>query len=119
MKDFYLDKIGFNSYQKKKKAMFFIKTGKSMLLIYILENTSIKGNSKFPASWSNKSTSCIHFSLEIERNYYGNSKNRLIHNGFDIAKRWSGTTEVVQFYFRNPVGNHVELITEGKWSVGD
>ena len=90
-----------------------------MLLIYTLENTSIKGNNKFPPHGPINPPSCIHFALEIERNYYGNSKNRLIHNGIDIEKRWSGTTEVDQFYFRDPAGNHVELITEGKWQVED
>ena len=43
----------------------------------------------------------------------------LIHNGIDIEKRWSWTTEIELIYFRDPAGNHAELITEGKWPVED
>ena len=68
-----------------------------MLLIFNAENTSFKGNSKFPAHGPINAPASIHVALEIERNDYGNSKNMLIHNGIDIEKRWSGTTEVDQF----------------------
>jgi hypothetical protein len=85
-----------------------------MLLIFNPENTSFKGNSKTSAHGPINALASIHFALEIERNNYSNSKNMLIHNGIDIEKRWSGTTEVDQFYFGDPAGNHIELITEGK-----
>jgi hypothetical protein len=68
-----------------------------MLLIFYPENAGIKGNSKFPAHRPITPHACIHIALEIERNDYGNFKNLLIHNGIDIEKRWSGTTELDQF----------------------
>ena len=55
-----------------------------MLLIFNPENTSFKGNSKFPAHGPINALASIHFALEIERNNYGKSKNMLIHNGIDI-----------------------------------
>jgi hypothetical protein len=90
-----------------------------MLLIFNPENTSFKGNSKYPAHGPINALASIHFAFEIKRNNYGNSKNRLIHKGIDIEKRCSGTTEVDLLYFRTLAGNHVELITGGKWPVED
>jgi hypothetical protein len=97
MKDFYIDKIGLESVTEEKERDVFIKTGKSMLLIFYPKNTGIKGNSKFPAYRPITPPACIHFAWEIERNDNGNSKNLLIHNNIDMEKRWSGTTELDQF----------------------
>ena len=105
MKDFYVDKIGLEFVSEEKESHVFIKAGKSMLLIFNPENTSIKENSKFPAHGPINAPAYIHFALEIETNDYGNYKNMLIRNGIDIeemvliSKRWSGTTEVDQFTF--------------------
>jgi catechol-2,3-dioxygenase len=41
MKDFYVDKIGLEFVSEVKESHVFIKAGKSMLVIFYPENTSI------------------------------------------------------------------------------
>ena len=42
----------------------------------------------------------------------------LIRNGIDIEEMvWDNGSGSI--YFRDPAGNHAELITEGKWPVED
>jgi catechol 2,3-dioxygenase-like lactoylglutathione lyase family enzyme len=126
MKDFYTNSIGLEFISEEKGRHVFLKAGKSMLLIFNPENTRrMDGNNKkFPAHGAITPPACIHFALEIENEYYENSKGILKQNRIDIEKEviWTekqeeGSTKSI--YFRDPAGNLVEFVTKRNWPVED
>jgi catechol-2,3-dioxygenase len=119
MKDFYVNKIGFEFISEEKGRHVFLKAGKSMLLIFNPTNTRVEGNSIFPVHGAITPPACIHFALEIEKNYYDNLKNILIQKEIVIEKEMEWGSASGSIYFRDPAGNLVEFITKGNWPVED
>jgi hypothetical protein len=99
----------------------FLKTGKSMLLIFNPENTRVKGNSKFPVHGAIITPpACIHLAFEIEKQDYEDSKNMLEQNNVRIEKEMGWDKEGSKsIYFRDPADNLIEFITKGNWPVED
>jgi catechol 2,3-dioxygenase-like lactoylglutathione lyase family enzyme len=119
MKDFYVNKVGLEFISEEKGRHIFLKTDKSMLLIFNPENTRIKGNSKFPIHGAITPPACIHLALEIEKNDYDNSKNMLMQKDIVIEKEIIWDNGSGSIYFRDPIGNLVEFVTKGNWPVED
>jgi catechol 2,3-dioxygenase-like lactoylglutathione lyase family enzyme len=119
MKDFYVNRLGLDLVSEEEGRHVFLKAGKSMLLIFNPENTMVSTNSIFPAHGAITSSSSIHFALEIEQVDYEAAKNVLIQNKIPIEKeiRWGSGGR--SNYFRDPVGNLVEIVTKGQWPVQD
>ena len=110
--------LGLDLISEEKGRHVFLKAGKSMLLIFNPENTRFSVNSNFPTHGA-ITPSSIHFALEIEQVDYEVARNILKQNGIPIEKEMSWDSDGKSIYFRDPVGNLVEVITKGQWPVND
>ena len=119
MKDFYVNRLGLDLISEEERRHVFLKAGKSMLLVFNPENTSLAANSTFPTHGACTSPSSIHFALEIEQADYEAAKNLLAQNKIAIEKEMSWGSGGKSVYFRDPAGNLVEIVTKGQWPVED
>ena len=127
MKDFYMNILGLEFVSEEKDRYVFLKAGQSMLLIFnpnkTLANTDVSNGSnstiQLPIHGAFAPPSIIHFALEIEKQNYDNAKHMLNEKNINIEKEvlWEKGTNSI--YFRDPVGNLVEIITPGSWPVDD
>ena len=119
LKDFYVNRLGLDLVSEKEGRHVFLKAGKSMLLIFNPENTRVSKNSIFPSHGAITPPSSIHFALEIEQVDYEAARKVLIQNKIFIEIEMSWGSGGKSIYFRDPVGNLVEIITKGQWPVED
>jgi catechol 2,3-dioxygenase-like lactoylglutathione lyase family enzyme len=119
MKDFYVNRLGLDLISEEERRHVFLKAGKSMLLVFNPENTSLAVNSTFPTHGACTPPSSIHFALEIEQAGYEAAKNLLVQNKIAIEKEMSWGSGGKSVYFRDPAGNLVEIVTKGQWPVED
>jgi catechol-2,3-dioxygenase len=117
MKDFYVNCLGLDLVSEEEGRHVFLKAGKSMLLIFNPENTRLADNSIFPVHGAITPPSSIHFALEIDEVDYETTKNILLQNSVSIEKEMSWDKGSKSIYFRDPVGNLVEIISKGQWPV--
>jgi catechol 2,3-dioxygenase-like lactoylglutathione lyase family enzyme len=121
MKDFYTNTLGLEFVSEEKYRYVFLKAGQSMLLIFnpnkTLADTNGSNSTQLPIHGAFAPPSMIHFALEIERQNYGNAKRMLNEKNIKIEKEvvWEKGTNSI--YFRDPIGNLVEIITPGSWPV--
>jgi catechol 2,3-dioxygenase-like lactoylglutathione lyase family enzyme len=125
MKDFYIDILGLEFVSEEKDRHVFLKAGQSMLLIFnpnkTLATTDVgNGNSnatQLPTHGAFAPPSIIHFALEIEKQNYDNAKHMLNEKDIKIEKEVTWEKGTNSMYFRDPVGNLVEIITHGSWPI--
>ena len=118
MKSFYSDILGLDLVAEEKDRHVFLKAGRSMLLIFNPNNTLNDINDIFPSHGTFSPPSIIHFAFEIKREDYEKWKCLLEENKINIEKEIKyGNSKSI--YFRDPVGNLVELITANAWPVDD
>jgi catechol 2,3-dioxygenase-like lactoylglutathione lyase family enzyme len=123
MKDFYINTLGLKFVSEEKDRYVFLKAGQSMLLIFnpnrTLANTDVSNgsNTRLPIHGAFAPPSIIHFALEIEKENYDNAKHMLNENTIKIEKEVTWEKGTNSIYFRDPVGNLVEIITQGSWPV--
>jgi catechol-2,3-dioxygenase len=121
MKDFYINILGLEFVSEENDRHVFLKAGQSMLLIFnpnkTLADTNGSNSTQLPIHGAFAPPSMIHFALEIERQNYGNAKRMLNEKNIKIEKEvvWEKGTNSI--YFRDPIGNLVEIITPGSWPV--
>jgi catechol 2,3-dioxygenase-like lactoylglutathione lyase family enzyme len=115
MKRFYVDTLGIPLVQEEKGKLIFLQAGKSMLLIFNPERTSVD-NDGLPTHGA-APPSRIHFALEVPDCDYPGWKELLVKKNIRIEKEveWKGRAR--SLYLRDPAGNLVELITPGEWPV--
>ena len=119
MKNFYVDKVGLELISEEKGRQVYLRAGKNMVLIFNPDVTRIEGKSIFPAHGAMTPPACIHFVLEIERHDYDRLKIMLTQKSIDIEKELQFETGSRSIYFRDPVGNLLEFITECNWPIED
>ena len=116
MKKFYADILGMPVVQEEEGKLIFLQAGRSMLLIFNSDKTSVD-NDRLPAHGAATPPASVHFAMEIEDGDYSTWKELLSKNKIRIEKEvdWKGKAK--SLYFRDPAGNLVELITPGEWPV--
>ena len=125
MKNFYIYILGLEFVSEEKDRHVFLKAGQSMLLIFnpnkTLATTDVgNGNSnatQLPTHGAFAPPSIIHFALEIEKQNYGSAKHMLNEKNIKIEKEVTWKKGTNSMYFRDPVGNLVEIITNGSWPI--
>ena len=118
MKNFYIDILGLDFVAEEKERHVFLKAGKSMLLIFNPYNTLNDINDIFPSHGAICPPSIIHIAFEIKKDDCEKCKYLLEKNKINIEKEIEfGNNKSI--YFRDPVGNLVELITANAWPVDD
>jgi catechol-2,3-dioxygenase len=116
MKRFYAGVLGMPIVQEEEGKLVFLNAGKSMLLIFNPNRTSIDNNS-LPTHGAATPPASVHFTMEIQEGDYSDWKELLVKNEIAIEKEvdWKGAAR--SLYFRDPAGNLVEMITPGEWPV--
>jgi catechol 2,3-dioxygenase-like lactoylglutathione lyase family enzyme len=124
MKDFYVNILGLEFVSEEKDRYVFLKAGQSMLLIFNPNKTlanadvsNISSTTHLPAHGAFAPPSIIHFALEIEKQNYDNAKQMLKEKNIKIENEVTWNKGTNSIYFRDPVGNLVEIITPGSWPV--
>ena len=124
MKNFYVNLLGLEFVSEEKDRYVFLKAGQSMLLIFnpdkTLTNAGVSNRSsttQLPAHGAFAPPSIIHFALEIEKQNYDNAKQMLKEKNIKIENEVTWNKGTNSIYFRDPVGNLVEIITPGSWPV--
>jgi catechol 2,3-dioxygenase-like lactoylglutathione lyase family enzyme len=125
MKDFYVNILGLEFVSEEKDRYVFLKAGQSMLLIFnpnkTRSNADVSNRSssptQFPAHGAFTPPSIIHFALEIEQQNYDNAKQMLKEKNIKVENEVTWDKGTNSIYFRDPVGNLVEIITPGSWPV--
>ena len=125
MKDFYIDILGLEFVSEEKDRHVFLKAGQSMLQIFNPNKTlatTVVGNgnsnaTQLPTHGAFAPPSIIHFALEIEKQNYDNAKHMLNEKDIIIEKEVAWEKGTNSIYFRDPVGNLVEIITHGSWPI--
>ena len=124
MKDFYINTLGLEFVSEEKDRYVFLKAGQSMLLIFNPNKTlanadvsNISSTTHLPAHGAFAPPSIIHFALEIEKQNYDNAKQMLKEKNIKIENEVTWNKGTNSIYFRDPVGNLVEIITPGSWPV--
>ena len=124
MKDFYVNILGLEFVSEEKDRYVFLKAGQSMLLIFNPNKTlanadvsNISSTTHLPAHGAFAPPSIIHFALEIEKQNYDNAKQMLKEKNIKIENEVTWNKGTNSIYFRDPVGNLIEIITPGSWPV--
>jgi catechol-2,3-dioxygenase len=126
MKDFYINTLGLEFVSEEKDRHVFLKAGQSMLLIFNPNKTLVatvdtgngSGNAtQLPVHCAFAPPSIIHFALEIEKQNYDSAKHMLNEKNIKIEKEVTWEKGTNSMYFRDPVGNLVEIITHGSWPI--
>lgn len=115
LKNFYINLLGLELVSEEKERHVFLKAGKNMLLIFNPHNT-LTNTSVFPSHGIVSPPSIIHFAFEIKKEDYEKWKILLMKNKISIEKELKIENNK-SIYFRDPVGNLVELITNNAWPV--
>lgn len=125
MKNFYINTLGLEFVSEEKDRHVFLKAGQSMLLIFnpnkTLAATDVDNGSgnatQLPVHGAFAPPSIIHFALEIEKQNYDSAKHMLNEKNIKIEKEVTWDKGTNSMYFRDPVGNLVEIITHGSWTI--
>lgn len=124
MKNFYINTLELEFVSEEKDRHVFLKAGQSMLLIFNPNktlSTTDTGNgsniNRLPIHGAFAPPSIIHFALEIEKQNYDKAKYMLNEKNIKIEKEVTWETGTNSMYFRDPVGNLVEIITHGSWPI--
>ena len=125
MKNFYINTLGLEFVSEEKDRHVFLKAGQSMLLIFnpnkTLAATDVDNGSgnatQLPVHGAFAPPSIIHFALEIEKQNYDSAKHMLNEKNIKIEKEVTWDKGTNSMYLRDPVGNLVEIITHGSWTI--
>jgi catechol-2,3-dioxygenase len=120
MKDFYINILGLEFVSEEKDRHVFLKVGQNMLLIFNPNKTLVSSENstiQFPTHGTFAPPSIIHFALEIEEHDYDTAKYMLNEKNIKIEKEVTWQKGAISIYFRDPVGNLIEIITPGSWPI--
>jgi catechol-2,3-dioxygenase len=120
MKDFYINTLGLEFVSEEKDRHVFLKAGQNMLLIFNPNKTLVSNGSnstQLPTHGALAPPSIIHFALEIDEHDYDTAKYMLNEKNIKIEKEVTWQKGTNSIYFRDPVGNLIELITPGSWPI--
>ena len=107
---FYRDVLGLELIGKEPGRHVFFRVGQGVLLIFNPESTQKGG--LFP---SHGTSGPGHAALGISADSVDFWRSRLREHGVQIEKETTWPKGGRSLYFRDPVGNSVELVTPGVW----
>lgn len=115
---FYSNLMNFELVAKEELRHLFYKCENGMLLIFNPDHTSrqqtdVHGN-PIPLHGA---SGAVHIAFSVDQNRYKKWKNRLNEHGVDIESEVIWSSETRSFYFRDPAGNSLEIITGNMWDL--
>lgn len=113
---FYKNVLNLKVVMKEENRHVFFKCGYSMLLVFNPEHTrnkqtDVNGN-PVPLHGANGS---VHVAFSVEPKKFSDVKDYLIKNDVTIESEISWPNQSRSFYFRDPAGNSLEVITSNMW----
>lgn len=108
--DFYTKALDLKVYDYQPGKHLFLIAGNSMLLFFNPED-SRKKDTPPPHFGSGK----MHVAFEVTQDEYESAKKHILENEIDIIheETWSNGTH--SFYFNDPNGHVLEIVTPGLW----
>lgn len=88
----------------------FFRAGSSVLLCFNPKDSKLK---KSPPP--HFSQGAYHFAFEVASNEYEQHKQSVIAKGIAVIDTMIWKTGQESFYFKDPIGNVVEIVPEGIW----
>jgi len=115
---FYSQLMNFELVAKEETRHLFYKCENSMLLIFNPDHTSrhqtdVDGK---PIPLHGASGS-VHIAFSVDQNRYKEWKSKLNDHGVDIESEVYWSEDARSFYFRDPAGNSLEIITGNIWNL--
>lgn len=110
---FYRDVLGLPVLGKEPGRHVFFRVGTSNVLLAFLPDATLKGD-QLPAHGTKGPG---HFALGIAAGDLDAWRQRLTEKGVGIEKEVTWPRGGKSIYFRDPVGNSVELVTPGVWGL--
>lgn len=110
---FYRDVLGLTVIGKEPGRNVFFRVGTASVLLAFLAEATLKGD-QLPAHGAKGPG---HFALGIEAGDLDAWRQKLKENGVGIEKEIEWPRGGKSVYFRDPVGNSVELVTPGIWGL--
>ncbi|MEL7148577.1 MAG: VOC family protein [Bacteroidota bacterium] len=108
--DFYHHKMGFELISEKANRHAFFRIGSDVLLCFLPEVT--KYDQQLPPHFAHGDQ---HLAFEVARADYENTKAKFADLGIPIIHEEKWRENVYSFYFKDPDGNVLEIVTEGLW----
>lgn len=113
---FYRDVLNLNIIMKEENRHVFFKCGDDMLLLFNphhtrKKQTDVDGN-PVPLHGA---TGPVHIAFSVEPDAFNSVKDQLRKHGVTIESEISWPNNSHSFYFRDPAGNSLEIITSNMW----
>ena len=110
---FYRTVLGLLVIGKEPGRHVFFQVGEGNVLLAFLADATLKGD-QLP---SHGATGPGHFALGIEAESFDAWRKLLHDHGVAVEKEVEWPRGGKSFYFRDPAGNSVELVTPGVWGL--
>ncbi len=109
-RDFYNGILGLPVISLVEGRHVFFKAGEDVLLCFIAEAT--KNEKVLPPHFASGRQ---HLAFEVNKDSYGSWKSNLTDNGVAITHEEKWRTDLYSFYFDDPDGHVIEIVTPGLW----
>ena len=109
-KEFYTEYLGLKVFHYELGKHLFLRAGSSMLLFFNPEDSKLKITP--PPHYGNGK---MHVAFEIPISDYESVKQSMVNSGIHITHEeiWSESNR--SFYFNDPNGHVLEIVTPGLW----
>lgn len=109
--NFYYNKLGLPIISRKEDAFIFFRAGSDVLLCFI--NDYAQSQEHLPAHFAEGK---IHFAFEVKVEDYPMWKDKIIGVGIEITHEQEWKNNLMSFYFEDPDGHILEIVSEGIWN---
>jgi catechol 2,3-dioxygenase-like lactoylglutathione lyase family enzyme len=111
--EFYRDVLGLEVIGKEAGRHVFFRVGPASMLLVFHPETTLRGD-VLPAHGAHGPG---HYALGVAADDLPAWRDRLAANGVAVEKEVEWPRGGRSFYFRDPAGNSVELLTPGLWGL--
>ncbi len=108
---FYVSILGFKLISKIRGRHVFFRVDDQVLLCFNPETT--RNEMQLPPHYANGPQ---HVAFSVDPDEYDTSKEEILSKGVEITHEQNWGSEAIRsFYFEDPDGNVLEIVTEGLW----
>jgi len=115
LESFYSNLLGLPVLGREKDRHVFFRVGSGSVLLAFKPESTLKGD-VLPAHGAKGPG---HFAMGIRADLLDSWRQHLLASGVAIEKEVQWPRGGQSIYFRDPVGNLVELVTPGVWGLAD
>ncbi|WP_375560419.1 VOC family protein [Bernardetia sp. OM2101] len=108
--EFYHKKLELPIISRKENAFIFFRVGSDVLLCFM--NEYAKNQETLPPHFANGK---IHFAFEVKTEDYQTWKDKMKELEIKITHEQEWKNNLLSFYFEDPDGHVLEIVSEGIW----